>query len=91
MTSINNTYIQESHYTRCYQILFLSDAALSGSDLCSHDLSIEELSLPLAAALILQIGVFVSTKISEIIEALANNLTIQPISRTQNVDFVKIV
>lgn len=87
MTSINNTYIQESHYIRCYQILFLSDAALSGSDLCSHGLSIEELSLPL----ILQIGVFVSTKISEIIEALANNLTIQPISRTQNVDFVKIV
>lgn len=91
MTSINNTYIQESHYIRSYQILFLSDAALSGSDLCSHGLSIEELSLPLAAALILQIGVFVSTKISEIIEALANNLTIQPISRTQNVDFLKIV
>ena len=68
---------------------FLSDADSSGSDLYSHGLSIEELSLPLTAALILQIDVFVSTKISEIIEALANNLTIQLISRS--VDFLKIV
>lgn len=87
MTSINNTYIQESHYIRCHQILFLSDAASSGSDLYSHGLSIEELSLPLTAALIVQIDVFVSTKISEIVEALANILTIQPISRTHSADF----
>ena len=69
----------------------LSDAASLGSDLYSHGLSIEELSLPLTAALILQIDVFVSTKISQTIEDLANNLTIQPIFRTQSVDFLKIV
>lgn len=41
----------------------------------------------MTAALIVQIDVFVSTKISEIVEALANILTIQPISRTHSADF----